>query len=104
MSAHATPDAVLSADFCSPDIPPPAPTKQPRPTSTGQSCNGSFPKWEITAHRATTSAMLSALVVNAFIGRPPERGRRGANIMNGALGVQTLRGAGNATADGGRSS
>src|SRR5882672_8054777 len=66
-SAQTTPDAEPSTDFCSPMTPPPAPTKQARPTRTGQSCSGTLPKWEMTAHRAATIARLKALVVEALM-------------------------------------
>src|SRR3989442_13503631 len=66
-SAQTTPDAEPSTDFCSPITPPPAPTKQARPTRTGQSCSGTLPKWEMTAYRAATIARLNALVVEALM-------------------------------------
>src|SRR2546430_7223119 len=91
--AHTTPDAEPSTDFCSPITPPPAPTKHARPTMTGQSCNGSLPKCEMTAHRAATIARLNALVVEALIGWASSKKEEcGANIMNGPCCVQRLRG------------
>src|SRR5881398_3045982 len=67
MSAHTTPDKLPRTDFWSPIIPPPAPTKQARPTITGHSCSGSFPRCETIVQTATTRAKLSAFVVVAFI-------------------------------------
>src|SRR5881409_3082434 len=66
-AAQTMPESVPSTDFCSPITPPPAPTKQPRPTSTGHNCRFTFRRCEMAAHTAATIARLKALVVEALM-------------------------------------
>src|SRR5262245_247682 len=67
-AAQTTPEIVPTIDFCSPIMPPPAPTKQPRPTITVHSWRLILRRCEIAAHTAATIARLRALVVDALIG------------------------------------
>src|SRR5712691_5225770 len=68
-AAQMTPEIVPRIDFCSPMTPPPAPTKQPRPTITGHNCRFTLRRCEMAAHAAATIAKLKAFVVEALIGR-----------------------------------
>src|SRR5947208_3244292 len=66
-AAQMTPEIVPRIDLCSPMTPPPAPTKQPRPTITGHNCRFTLSRCEMAAHTAATIAKLKALVVEALI-------------------------------------
>src|SRR6185503_1915074 len=85
---HTTPEIEPARDFCNPVTPPPAPTKQARPTKTGQSCRLILPRWDMIAQTAATIPRLSALVVDALIGASEKGDESGANIMNGESAVQ----------------
>src|SRR5947209_12135019 len=63
------PESAPRIDFCSPMTPPPARTKQPRPTITGHNCRFTLSRCEMAAHAAATIAKLKAFVVEALIGR-----------------------------------
>src|SRR5216117_352090 len=66
-AAQMTPEIVPRIDLCSPMTPPPAPTKQPRPTITGHNCRFTLSRCEMAAHTAATISKLKALVVEALI-------------------------------------